>query len=152
MKRLRNKLILIFLAATLLPTAAIMWMSIALIRHSLSYSGTEDLDALSRSLHGIARDYYRQSCEELKREASSGRLVPKRFAPGEFSKGPVFLQRFRESQESDRYELSGPDGDQLNYLVRRGSEILLYSQNLKGVQMEELSRQYRRARSQVEKM
>jgi two-component system, NtrC family, nitrogen regulation sensor histidine kinase NtrY len=152
MKRLRNKLILVFLAATLVPTAAILWMSIILIRHSLSYSGTEDLDALSRSLQGIARDYYRQSCEDLKREALAGRIEPARFSPNTLSRGPAFLQRFWESKEPDRFELSQPDGDRLNYLVRHGSEVYVYSKNLKGVQMEELSRQYRRARTQVERI
>jgi nitrogen fixation/metabolism regulation signal transduction histidine kinase len=152
MKRLRHKLILVFLAATLVPTAAILWMSIALIKHSLTLSdvGTEDLDLLSRSLEGIARDYYRQSRDNLKRDAAAGRIEPKRFPAGSFSKGPGFLQRFWDSTDPERFELSEPDGDRLNYLVRRGSEVLVFSRSLNGVQMQELTRQYRRARAQVE--
>lgn len=152
MKRLRHKLILVFLAATLVPTAAILWISIALIKHSLALgdAGTADLDLLSKSLHGVARDFYRQSCENLKREAAAGRMIPVRFSEGSFSKGPEFLQQFWDSKEPERFELSQPDGDRLDYLVRRGSEILVFSRNLNGVQMQELARQYRRARAQVE--
>ncbi len=145
-------MILVFLAATLVPTAAILWMSVALIKHSLTLSdaGTQDLDLLSRSLHGIARDYYRQSCENLKKEATAGRIEPERFPAGLFSKGPAFLQQFWESGESERFELSEPHGDRLNYLVRRAAEVLVFSRSLNGVQMQELTRQYRRARAQVE--
>jgi two-component system, NtrC family, nitrogen regulation sensor histidine kinase NtrY len=152
MKRLRNKLILVFLAATVVPTAAILWVSIALIRHSLSYAGTEDLDLLSQSLQGIARDYYHQSREFLKKEASAGRIEPARFNTGSFARGPAFLQQFWDSNEPDRFELSQPEGDRLNYLVREGSGILVYSRALDGVRMTELTRQYKKARAQVDKI
>jgi two-component system, NtrC family, nitrogen regulation sensor histidine kinase NtrY len=151
-KRLRSKLILAFLAATLVPTAAILWMSVSLIKYSLSYIGTDDLDQLSKSLQGIAREYYRLSCENLKKEAASGRLSPERFTEGSISKAPAFLQQFRQSKDSERFELSQPDGDRLHYLVRRGSEIRVYSQDLAGVRMEELTRQYKHARAQVVKI
>ena len=72
--RLRTKLILVFLAATLAPLAAILWMSAALLEQSLSYAVTDDLDRLSKSLEGIAREYYRQAREELKAAADSGRI------------------------------------------------------------------------------
>jgi two-component system nitrogen regulation sensor histidine kinase NtrY len=48
--------------------------------------------------------------------------------------------------------LSEPDGDQLHYLVRRGTEALVYSSSLNGVRMEELARQYRQARETVESL
>ena len=153
MNRLRHKLILVFLAATLVPTSAILWMSMALLKHSLSYVSTEDLDLLSRSLEGIAREYYRQSCDDLREEAESGRLKAQRFTPGQFSSGsaPLLLQ-FWDSREPDRFVLSEPNGDRLNYLVRHDSEIWVYSRVLNGVKMEELTRQYRQARAQVERL
>jgi two-component system, NtrC family, nitrogen regulation sensor histidine kinase NtrY len=149
-KRLRNKLILAFLAATIIPTAAILWMSDALIKYSLSYAGTDDLDQLSKSLQEIARDYYRLACEDLKKEAAAGSLAPERFTRS-ISKEPAYLRQFRESAETERFELSQPDGDRLYYLVRRSPEIRVYSRNLGGVRMEELTRQYKHARAQVEK-
>ncbi len=127
-------------------------MSVALIKHSLSYVGIDDLDAVSKSLQGVALDYYHQSQRELKEEALSSRLQPERFTTGLISRGPVFLQQFWQSKEPERFELSQPDGDRLQYLVRHGSEIWVYSRNLAGVRMEELTRQYRHARAQVEKI
>jgi two-component system, NtrC family, nitrogen regulation sensor histidine kinase NtrY len=150
LKKLRHKLILVFLAATIAPTAAILWMSVALIRHSLSYVSIDDLDAISKSLQGVALDYYHQARRELKEEAIAGRIQPERFAEASIPKGPAFLQQFRQSKETERFELAQPDGDRLLYLVRHGPEIRVYSRNLAGVRMEELTRQYKRARAQVE--
>src|SRR5512135_3501122 len=99
MKRLRNRLILAFFAATILPTAAILWTSVALIEHSLTYVGTEDLDLLSKSLQGIAREYYRQTCNNLKEDAERGVLKPARFAAGAFSGGPASLEQFWDGRE-----------------------------------------------------
>jgi two-component system, NtrC family, nitrogen regulation sensor histidine kinase NtrY len=152
LKRLRHKLILVFLAATILPTAAILWISVALIEHSLSYVGIDDLDAISKSLQGVALDYYHQSRQELKEDADSGRLKPERYTAGSISRGPLFLKQFRQSGESERFALSQPDGDRLHYLVRHDSEIWVYSRDLAGVRMEELTRQYKHARAQVERI
>ena len=149
MNRLRTKLILVFLAATLAPLAAILWMSAALLEHSLSYAVTDDLDRLSKSLEGIAREYYRQAREELKAAAASGQVQAQSFTSADRTTWPVSAQQFWESTDVERFQLSEPEGDHLNYLVRRGSEIRLYSKRLDGVRMEEITRQIRRARSQV---
>jgi len=151
-KRLRHKLILAFLIATLIPTSIILWISLALLKHSLSYVGTEDLDLLSKSLEEIAREYYQQSCGDLKKDAASGRIQAQVYASGRFSTGPASLQQFWESAEPDRCILSEPDGDRLHYLVRRGSELLVYTSSLNGVRMEELARQYRQARARIERI
>lgn len=152
MKQLRHKLILAFLSATLLPTAAILWISAALLEHSLSYIATEDLDSLSKSLERIAREYYRQSREDLKEDAESGRLKPEKITPGKSLPESSPLRQFWESGESDRFVLSEPEGDRLDYLVRRGPEVWVYSQTLDGVSMEELTRQYRQARMRVARL
>jgi two-component system, NtrC family, nitrogen regulation sensor histidine kinase NtrY len=150
--KLRHKLILAFLAATLLPTLALFWMSVALLKHSLSYVATDDLDLLSKSLERVAREYYRQSRDDLKEEAVSGRIVAQRFTPNRFSSGPSSLRQFWESGEKERYELSQPDGDRLNYLVRGSSEVLVYTRSLHGVRMEELTQQIRQAREQIDRL
>jgi nitrogen fixation/metabolism regulation signal transduction histidine kinase len=123
-----------------------------LIEHSLSYVGVDNLDALSKSLKGVALDYYRQSRQELKEDAASGRLKPERYSAISISKGPSYLQQFWQSNEPERFELSQPDGDKLQYFVRRGPEVLIYSRNLAGIHMEELARQLKRARAQVTKI
>jgi two-component system, NtrC family, nitrogen regulation sensor histidine kinase NtrY len=148
--KLRHKLILVFLAATIAPTAVILWMSVALIKHSLSYVNVDDLDAISKSLQGVALDYYHQARRELKEDAASGSIQPERFSASSISTKQEYLQQFWQSKEPERFELAQPDGDRLLFLVRRGSEIWVYSRNLTGVRMEELTRQYKRARAQVE--
>jgi nitrogen fixation/metabolism regulation signal transduction histidine kinase len=150
--RLRNKLILIFLAATLVPLAAILWMSAALLEQSLSYVATDDLDRLSKSLETTAREYYRQAREELKADVAAGRLEAQRYTAATRTSWPVSMQQFWESPDPERFVLSEPDGDRLNYLVRHGSEVWLYSKSLNGIRMQEVTRQYRQARSQVEKL
>ncbi len=152
MNRIRNQLILAFLAATLMPLAAILWMSTALLEHSLSYVGTEDIDILSRSLEGIAREYYRQARENLKTDAAAGKLEPRQFDESTRTGWPQYLQQFWESREPERFQLSEPDGDQLYYLMRRGKGISLYIRTLNGVHMSELTQQIGQARLQVESL
>jgi nitrogen fixation/metabolism regulation signal transduction histidine kinase len=60
------------------------------------------------------------------------------------------MQQFWDSQEPERFTLSEPEGDRLNYVVRRDGEAWLYSKSLNGVRMQEVTRQYREARAQVE--
>lgn len=150
MNRLRNRLILVFLAATLVPLAAILWMSAALLKQSLSYVATDDLDRLSKSLETTAREYYRQAREELKADVAAGRLEAQRYPAVDRTSWPLSMRQFWESQEPERFVLSEPDGGRLNYLVRHGSEVWLYSKSLNGIRMQELTQQYRQARSQVE--
>src|SRR5205085_2154475 len=46
--RLRNRLIVIFLAATLAPLAATLWITMSLLELSLSYASTGELDEISK--------------------------------------------------------------------------------------------------------
>jgi len=148
--RLRNKLILIFLVATLAPFSAILWLSMALLEQSLSYITTDDLNNVSNSLESVTREFYRQSRENLKAEVASGSLEPQRFSADSLAEWPDGLKRFWESKDADRFQLSEPEGDRLNYLVRRDSEVWLYSRSLGGIRMEEVTSQLRQARSRID--
>jgi signal transduction histidine kinase len=150
--RLRHKLILIFMAATLIPLAAILWLSMVLLEYSLSLNSTADLDSLSKSLENTAREYYRQSRDDLKAEAASGRSQPQRFKTDERAPWPPFLREFWDSRDRERFALSEPDGDRLHYMVRGDSEVRLYSRDLNGIQMERVTAQIRQARDRVAKM
>ena len=55
MTRLRNKLIVLFLVATLAPLGITLWITTSLIEASLSYASTEELDEISQSLEQIMR-------------------------------------------------------------------------------------------------
>ncbi len=80
MNRLRNRLILAFLAATVIPLAATLWISTSLVERSLSYTTTKELDDISKSLEQTAREFYQQARLALKADAGAGRLSPLRYA------------------------------------------------------------------------
>jgi len=149
--RLRNRLIGIFLAATLVPLAATLWITTSLLDRSLSYASTGELDRLSRSLQKTGKELYRRSCDALRNDALSGRLKPLRYAPAGQPQWPPLVQSFFDSGEAERFLRSGNDGDQIEYLARHGDEVWQWSTSLGGVGLDELSREYRNAREIVEK-
>ena len=151
MNRLRNRLIGIFLAATLVPLAATLWITTSLLDRSLSYASTGELDRLSRSLQKTGKELYRRSCDALRNDALSGRLKPLRYAPAGQPQWPPLVQSFFDSGDAERFLRSGNDGDQIEYLARHGDEVWQWSTSLGGVGLDELSREYRNAREIVEK-
>ena len=150
MNRLRDRLVLLFLAATLAPLAATLWLTTALLERSLTYASTRELDELSRSLEQTGREFYQRSRESLKKDALSGVVQPQRYDSRARGEWPEPISEFWESRQPERFYLSGIDGDHLNYLVRRDSEVLLWSQPLGAVAMERLRQQIRQAREVVE--
>jgi two-component system, NtrC family, nitrogen regulation sensor histidine kinase NtrY len=138
--RLRHKLVLVFLAATLLPLAAILWMSSALMSRSLAFIATDDVAALAQSLELVGREYYRQARQHLKDDADAGRLEPQRLAAASRADWTPALRQFWDSGDAERFILSEPDGDRLHYAVRRGEELRLYTTSLDGVRMSEITR------------
>ncbi|MEK7753148.1 MAG: hypothetical protein AAB654_14585, partial [Acidobacteriota bacterium] len=143
MNRLRNRLIVVFAAATLGPLAVTLWITDALFEHSLRYANTKELDELSRALERTGREYYQHVRESLKSDAASGKLEPERLSP-------EAAGEFWQSGETERFVLSVPAGERLDLLVRRPDGVLVYSRRLGGVGMTRLSEQYARARAQVE--
>ncbi len=138
--RLRHKLVLVFLAATLLPLAAILWMSSALMSRSLAFIATDDVATLAQSLEQVGREYYRMARQRLKDDADAGRLDPQRHGAASRSAWPQPLRQFWESGDAERFILSEPAGDRLQYAVRRGDELWLYTTSRNGVRMAEITR------------
>ena len=89
MNRLRNKLIAVFLLATLAPLGATLWVTKSLFEQSLRLAGQSQaqLDEVSRSLETTGREFYQRACA-----SSSGRP----------------LSQSRRSQETKRYQLPRP--------------------------------------------
>lgn len=145
MNRLRNRLVLVFIAATVVPVAATIWLATSLIERSLAYSSASRLDELSKALERTGREFYQQSRKALKAEAAAGRRDPVRYSRNSAPAWPPAVQEFWESGESERFVLSGPDGDRLDYLVRHGGEVWVYSREL-GLSMATVLDQYRQAR------
>ena len=151
MNRLRNRLIGIFLAATLVPLAATLWITTSLLDRSLSYASTGEMDRLSRSLQKTGKELYQRACDALKNDAVSGRLQPLRYAAAQQSQWPAAVKSLFDSGDSERFLRSGQDGDRIEYLARRGDEVWQWSTGLGGVGLDELSREIRTAREIVEK-
>lgn len=150
MNRLRTRLILLFLAAAVVPLGVTLWFTTSLLERSLSYASTRELDEVSRSLEKTAREFYQQSRELLKRDAADGRIAAQPYHAKDRGRWPPEVRSFWESDEDERFFVSGPDGERLNYLVRRDGDVLLWSRPLGEIGMERLARQYREARAVVE--
>lgn len=148
MNRLRNRLILVFLAGALVPLGLTLWMTTSLLERSLSYASTRELDEISKSIKKTGREFYQQASENLKTAAGSGRITPRRYAQARGS-WPEALNDFWDSGEKERFILSGIDGDRLDYLVRRDRDLWVYSMPL-AIGMNRLSRQYSDARALIE--
>jgi two-component system nitrogen regulation sensor histidine kinase NtrY len=142
MNRLRNRLIAVFVAATLLPLCLTLWTTISLLDRSLALAPLGELDAVSKSLEKTGRELYQQARESLRRDAAEGRIEPRRVQPAD-------AQAFWESGETEQFELAGQQGDRLDYYVRHGGEVWIYSRQL-GVALGEMTRQYAEARQALE--
>src|SRR5277367_3789258 len=136
MNRLRNRLILVFLLATLVPLALTLWTGLYLLKYSLS-APLGDLKALSGALEATGRELYQQSREALRRDAAEGRAIPQHLPPAE-------AQAFWDNGEPEQFELSGDGDGQLDYYVRGNGEVLRYSRPI-GVKMNDLRREIARA-------
>ncbi len=138
MNRLRNRLILVFIAATLLPLGLTLWTMLELIERSLGLAPFAELDTVSRSLEKTGRELYRASCEALRRDAAGGKIEPRKLTAAE-------AQAFLDSGLNERCELAGPRKSRLDEYVRRGDEVFVYSRPM-GIAMDDLTDQYASAR------
>jgi nitrogen fixation/metabolism regulation signal transduction histidine kinase len=146
--RLRNKLILVFLAATLVPLAATLWITTTLLDRSLTYASTTELDRTSQALKNTGQILYQRVRDDLKSLAASGKLKPVVYAAAHRETWPDPVNEFFDSGENDRFTTAGKDGDRLDYYERRGNRVLAWSQPL-DIPMGTLARDIARARETV---
>ncbi len=149
MNRLRNRLILIFLAATLAPLAATVWLTTSLLDISLSYSSANDLDAISKSLEATGREFYQRVRTDLKQRALTGGIAPAKFGAAERAMWPEPVRSFADGGEADGFALAGEQGNRLDYFVRRGDDVWSYSASLGEIGMQRLAAQIGQARATV---
>jgi signal transduction histidine kinase len=152
--RLRHRLIAAFLAATVLPFAAAVWIGTTLIDRSLAYATTGELDRLSRTLEATVRQFYQREREALKHDAATGRASPTRYAVADQAGWPEPVMAFWNSGEAERFGVSGPGGDRVDYLRRidGGSAapgVETFSRDLRGLRLEQLSAELRQSRAIV---
>jgi nitrogen fixation/metabolism regulation signal transduction histidine kinase len=148
--RLRNRLVLIFLAATLAPLAATVWITSSLLVYSLNDAPTGQLNRVARALEITARQYYQHMEDDLQRSVRNGERTPVKYASAERESWPDAVKDFAASTELERFTHAGADGDRLDYLVRRGKDVWVYSAGL-GVAMEGLSKEIGQANALVER-
>ena len=74
MNRLRNRLILIFLAATLVPLGATMWYTTSLLEPTGFLRAADEVNVLSQSLRRTGRELYQRDSADLKAHARNGRF------------------------------------------------------------------------------
>jgi two-component system nitrogen regulation sensor histidine kinase NtrY len=148
--RLRNRLILIFLVATLAPLAATIWITTSLLEESIDTSSTVRLDTLSKSLKGTARGLYERASDDLQRKARTGEIQPRIYGPLDRASWPDAIKVFSGGLDGERVVRAGQDGNRLDYMVRHGNEIWVFSESLGDVEMDRLTREIRDARRAVE--
>jgi two-component system, NtrC family, nitrogen regulation sensor histidine kinase NtrY len=154
---LRTRLIAAFLASTLLPLGATVWITTTLLERSLQYATTGELDRLSRTLENTAKQFYQREREALKEDALAGRALPTTYPVADVSRWPGPVRSFWESGEPERFGVSGASGERVDYMRRVGGPgsrpgVEIFSRDLGGVSMEQLSTQVRQTRRLVNTM
>lgn len=156
MTRLRNRLIVAFLVATLLPLVATIGITTSLLDRSLGYSTTDELDRLSRTFESTARQFYQRERDALKHDVLAGTMTPTLYGEATASTWPEAVRAFWESGERERFGLSGTAGDRVDYMRRRDDlpaaqrGVEIFTRDLQGVRMEQLATELRAARQLVE--
>lgn len=128
---LRTRLALVFIAATLIPLSATVWLTTLLLNQSLRLSPADQLAQLSTSLEKTGREYYQQACDRLKADAIAGRI-----APVSVPNAADLLS----SDDSEGFALAGEGGGQLLYILRTPQGIETWRRPLT-VRMQDLSSQ-----------
>jgi nitrogen fixation/metabolism regulation signal transduction histidine kinase len=148
--RLRTRLVLIFLAATLAPLAATVWVTTSLLEESVDTSNAARLDTLSKTLNRVGREFYTRACADLKRRAQSDGIPPRKYTPLDRNSWPDAVKSFAGTLEGEHFFRGGNEGNRLDYLVRHGDEIWVWSMPLGDVAMDRIAREIREARAAVE--
>ena len=154
---LRSRLIAAFLASTLLPLGATVWITTTLLDRSLRYSTTGELDRLSRTLENTAKQFYQRERGALKEDALAGRAHPMTYATANVAQWPESVRSFWESGERERFGVSGASGERVEYMRRvdgggGSTAVEVYGRDLGGVSMEQLSTQVRETRRLVDRI
>src|SRR5579863_8240922 len=137
---LRTRLALVFIAATLVPLGATVWLTTLLLDRSLRLSPVEQLSELSLSLQKTGHEYYEQAKHQLKADALAGRIAPVKASGG--------VKDFLASDDMEQFSLTGTGGGTLLYLLKTPTGVKAWERPL-DIRMEDVSRQYSAARRTV---
>jgi len=154
-KSIRNRLMLFFLAATLVPLAVTLAITSRLLEHSISMNPSRQLDVTSQALEQTGRALYQTACDALRAEVQAGRRTASSAWIGDPASWPAEVREFAETGDLSRFHLAGAKRDRVEYLVRDGqgspSSVAVYSRPIGGPGMQALADQLSRSRTLVEK-
>lgn len=153
MNRLRTRLLLVFLAATLVPVIATLVVTWRLLEHSIALHSTRELDATSRALEQTGRALYANARDALRAGVESRRILPSSIHRSADSPSwPSDVREFADSGEPERFQLAGRKRDEVQYFVRTPGGILVYSRPIGGgSRLKDVAEQYARAREVVQR-
>jgi nitrogen fixation/metabolism regulation signal transduction histidine kinase len=113
-------------------------MTTSLLQLSLSYTPTQELDDLSKSLESTGQKFYQQERESLREAAKAGRIAPYYVTAED-------APEFWDSGNAEQFSLTGGKKDTLELMVREPARIAVYTRPL-GVEMGELTARIAAAR------
>ncbi|MBC7925592.1 MAG: HAMP domain-containing protein [Bryobacteraceae bacterium] len=152
MNRIRTRLLVLFLVATLVPLAVTLGLTWRLLDHSLALHPAQELDATASALEQTGRALYRSVCGALRGEVEAGkRLSDATYSVRSIDAAPAQLRDFAESSEVSRCQLAGERSDRVEYLKREGSRVSIYSRSIDGPGMRELGERLANARARVQR-
>ena len=132
MNRLRNRLILVFVVATLIPFAATVWVTTSFVRlgDELRAKSISTARSVTEQLWRSSDAYYHSACDDLKRRALAGKVPADHFAVSDRSRWPELVTAFADSGDAERCSPAGDQKERMVFLVRRGDAVLRYSTKL----------------------
>lgn len=139
---LRTRLALVFIAATLVPLGATVWITALLMNQSLRLSPVDQLSRLSRSLEKTGKEYYQQAREQLKADALAGRIAPV---------SVPHAADLLSTEDQEGFALTGDGGNRLLYLLRTPDGVKAWERPL-DIRMGDVRREYSDARRTVDSL
>jgi two-component system, NtrC family, nitrogen regulation sensor histidine kinase NtrY len=130
--RLRNRLILIFLAATLVPLAVTMWYTTSLLQLTGFQRTAAEVDTLSQSLIRTSQELYQRDAADLKARAQKGNLEPQKFLNAGRESWPDAVRDFAETEDAEQFAYN-QESSRMDYLARHGADVWMYSAELKDI-------------------
>ena len=132
LRRLRDKLLLVFLCATLIPTGLTLFVAARLLEESLALSPVAELEESTTQLEAARKSLYSTARQLLRARVDAGQLRP----------SPLPSMQL-EDGETERFFLDGPD---LVLLRPEGA----YRLPLEGVRLQSLPPTLERSRNAIE--
>ena len=146
---LRTRLILAFAAVTAVPVALTWWTSVSLLERSLDLAPVREVDELSRALQLTAREVYTRARQQLQSDAAAGKSPDAVYLVADEARWPAAARAFWASGQASESNAAA-DGTRIELRARSADGVKFYSAPLGPVNLNEVTRQYAKARELVD--